>query len=118
MPSPSVCCQVSENAGCLCACECICYMCDMRAPVADVQKLLKGDNFPLITLMRYSADIMSVISSLLGRTTHTLHMLTDCQAHRHALITKNESYQAMKREMRRRGWVRGSEESKKIVSTL
>lgn len=75
----------------------------MRTPLADVQKLLKGDNFPLITLMRYSAAILSVISPLLGRTTHTLHMFADCQAHRHALIIEDASYEEMKREMRRWG---------------
>lgn len=63
----------------------------MRAPLADVQKLLKGDNFPLITLIRYSAAVLSVISPLLGRTTHTLHMLADCQAGRRALITEKAS---------------------------
>lgn len=81
-------------------------------PRADVQKLLKGVNFPLITLMRYSAAVLSVISPSLGRTTHTLHMLTDCQTNRHALITENASYEEMKREMSRRGC--GGE----IVSTL
>ncbi|KAM7372971.1 hypothetical protein PAMP_007859 [Pampus punctatissimus] len=69
----------------------------------DVQKLLKGDNFPLITLMRYSAAALSVISPLLGRTKHTPHMLADCQAHRDTLITENASYKEMKREMRRQG---------------
>lgn len=101
----------------LCVCECVysmsvCCIHNMRAPLADVQKLLKGDNFPLITLMRYSAAVLSVISPSLGRTTHTLHMLADCQAHRHALITENASYEEMKREMRRRGCggkVRGAE---------
>lgn len=77
-------------------------------PLADVQKLLKGDNFPLITLMRYSAAVLSVISPLLGRTTHTLHMLADCQPHRHLLITEEASYEEMKREMSSRGFGGGS----------
>ena len=89
----------------------------MRAPLADVQKLLKGDNFPLITLMRYSAAVLSVISPLLGRTTHTLHMLADCQAGRRTLITEKASYEEMKREQSGRGRG-GSEKSTNIVSTL
>jgi len=80
----------------------------MHAPLADVQMLLKTDNFPLITLMYYSAAILSVISPLLGRTTHTLHMLADYQAYRQTVITENASYEEMKRELSRRGWVRGS----------
>lgn len=51
----------------------------MRAPFADVQKLVKLYNFPMITLMRYSAAVLSVIFTLLGRTTHTLHVRNDCQ---------------------------------------
>ncbi len=85
-------------------CVRVCCIYNMCAPLADVQKLLKGDNFPLITLMRYSAAVLSVISPSLGRTTHTLHMLADCQANRHALITENASYEEMKRQMRRRGF--------------
>lgn len=76
---------------CVCVRVSVCCINNMRAPLADVQKLLKGDNFPLITLMRYSAAVLSVISPLLGRTTHTLHMLADCQAGRRALITKKAS---------------------------
>lgn len=86
----------------------------MRTPLADVQKLLKADNFPLITLMRYSAAVLSVISPLLGRTTHTLHMFADCQLLRHALITENASYKEMRMEMKRwEYWVlQGDEKSK------
>lgn len=95
------------------------YTWNIGAATADARKLLKGDNFPLITLMCYSAAIMSVISSLLGRTTHTpsICSLTARRTDMH-LSPRMRRYEAMKREMRRRGWVRGSEESKKIVSTL
>lgn len=92
MPSPSVRCQVSEHAASsVCVRVSVCCINNMCAPLADVQKLLKGDNFPLITLMRYSAAVLSVISPLLGRTTHTLHMIADCQAGRRALITEKAS---------------------------
>ena len=98
-------CSLSGIWACWFICVSVCVLClyNMRASLADVQKLLKGDNFPLITLMRYSAAVLSVISPKLGRTTHTLHMLADCQALRRALITKIASYEEMKREMRRRG---------------
>ncbi len=79
---------------------CVCCIYNMCTPLADVQKLLKDDNFPLITLMPYSAAILSVISPLLGRTTHIGHMLADCQANRHALITENASYKEMKKEIK------------------
>lgn len=87
----------------VCVYVCVCCIYNMLAPLADAQKLLKGDNFPLITLMRYSAAVLSVISPLLGRTTHTLHMVADCQARRHTLIIENASYEEMKREIRRQG---------------
>lgn len=81
---------------CVYVCVCVLYLQYACTP-CRCPKLLKGDNFPLITLMRYSAAVLSVISTLLGRTTHTLHMLADCQKHSHTLITENASYEEMKK---------------------
>lgn len=117
-------CSLTGIRACHFLCLCVCVynlVCAVSTicvhPLADVQKLLKGDNFPLITLMRYSAAILSVISPLLGRTTHTLHMLTDCQACRHVLITEKASYEEMKRKMSRVGvgrWGGGGREERKL----
>lgn len=115
MRSPSVLCERADSFVYLCVCVYI-YN-NIHAPFADVQNLLKGDNFPLITLMDYSAAILSIIWLPLGRATHTLHMLAGCQANRLALITENVSYEEMKREMSRQ--MSGERKKrKKMVSTL
>lgn len=80
------CCHCLLMSWCVCVFS-LCFIYTVLALVADVQKLLKSHNFPLITLMCYSAAaVLSVPFPYLGRSTNIcpyVHRLSSVVTHTH-----------------------------------